>query len=831
MTIWQDVTFALRTFKKSPLFVIVAIASLAFGIGANTAIFTLTDQILVRMLPVKQPEQLVLLSAVGQHYGNNQGWNRISYPMYQDFRKHGGPFSVMFCIREVDMSLNYHGHTERISGELVSGNYFPGLGLTAAIGRVFTSQDDQFQGTHPIAVLSYGYWQRRFGGDPGVIGQKLQINGYPFTIVGVSQPGFSGTDPGYAPEVRVPMMMAMKLGQYMNLNDRRSRWVTAFARLKPGYNLKTAKANIQPFFHQILDMEVQQKEFAKAAPEMKQSFLRMSMDVLPASRGRSNLRRQFSKALIVLMATVALVLLIACANVANLLIARATSRQKEIAVRLALGSSRGRIIQQLLVESLLLSLTGGALGLLLAVAADGVLIKFLPPSSVPLAISSMPDCRILCFTAAVSGLTGLAFGLVPALQSTRPDVADTLKDQAGAVVGGTSTGIRKVLVVAQIALSLLLLVGATLFTRSLQKLKDLDPGFRTSNLLAFKVDPTLNSYTTERTKAFYSHLKQDLESLPGVNAAALAVVAVIEGDEWDQWVTIDSYTPKKGELPDPHMNFVSPDFFKTMEIALWAGRDFKKTDTTGAPLVCIVNETFAKKYFGSVTAALGHKVGMGIDPGTKTDITIIGVARATRYESMRDEIPIEMFRPYEQLDFATGITAYVRTEQNPDQIFSSIRKRMTQLDANLPVFDMITLERQMQNSLVIERLVALLSSGFGFLATALAAIGLYGVMAYMVARRTREIGIRMAIGASRGDVVWLVMREAMVLLVIGVAIALPCAWLAGQFVRSQLYGIEPTDAYSLALATIGIGIVASAAGYLPARRATKVDPMNALRYE
>jgi predicted permease len=829
MSLHQDFRFALRTVRRSPLFFAVAVLSLAFGIGVNTAIFTLTDQILVRMLPVKQPEELVLLSAIGRHYGSNQGWNRISYPMYQDFRNHGSPFSSMFCFREMDMSLDYHGHTERVSGELVSGNYFPVLGISAAIGHLFTSKDDQFQGAHPVAVLSYGFWQSRFASDPGVIGQKLQINGFPFTIVGVSQPGFAGTDPGYAPQVRVPMMMSGKISRYLDLSDRRSRWVTAFGRLKPGISVSEAKASIQPFFHQLLQMEVKEKDFAKASPYMKQEFLRMSMDVVPASRGRSNLRRQFSKPLLVLMAIVALVLLIACANVANLLIARAASRKKEIAIRLALGSSRRQIIQQLLIESLFLAVCGGLVGMLLAMAIDRALINFLPPSSVPLAISSAPNWRVLLFTIAVSLLTGLAFGLVPALQAARPDVADTLKDNAVAA-GGTASRIRKALVVAQIALSLLLLIGAGLFTRSLQKLKDLDPGFRTDNLLDFKVDPTQSGYATDRTKAFYQRLKENLESLPGVEAAALAVVPVMEGDEWDQWVTIDSYSPKTGELPDPHMNFVSPDYFKAMEISLLTGRDFRRTDILGAPLVCIVNETFAKKYFGTVNA-VGHKIGMGIDPGTKTDITVIGVARDTKYESMRDEIPTEMFRPYQQLDFATGITAYLRTNQSPEQIFLSVRKRMHDLDPHLPVFDMITLQRQMENSLITERLVALLSSAFGFLATALAAIGLYGVMAYTVARRTREIGIRMAIGAARNDVLWLVMKETLTLLAIGIAIALPATWILSQLVRSQLYGIQPTDAVSLALAILGIAIVAAAAGYIPAQRATRIDPLNALRYE
>jgi predicted permease len=679
-------------------------------------------------------------------------------------------------------------------------------------------------------VLSYGYWQSRFAGDPGVIGRKLLINNYPYTIVGVSQAGFASTDPGFAPQVRVPIMMAGTFLEFLRLNDRRSRWVTAFGRLKPGVSVEQAKAGIQPLFHQILNMEVTQKEFSKAAPEMKKAFLQMSMDVMPAAKGRSQLRRKFSKPLLVLMATVALVLLIACANVANLLIARATSRQKEIAVRLALGSSRGQVISQLLIESLILSLAGGVAGLVLANWTDKALIGFLPATSVPLTLSADPDWRLLSFNIGLSVLTGVIFGLVPALQSTRPDLARTLKDEAGAVVGGTSANIRKLLVVAQIALSLLLLIGAGLFIRSLRNLKDLDPGFRTSNLVAFKVDPTRSGYNTERAKTFFLRLKETLESIPGVQSASIAVVPVMENDEWDQWVTIDGYSPKTGELPDPHMNFTSPDYFKTLDITLLAGRDFRVNDVLTSQKVCIVNEAFAKKYFGT-TNAVGHRIGMGIDPGTPTDITIVGVSRSTKYENMREEIPLEVIRPIQQLDFATGITAYIRTQRNPDDVFNAVRQRVHEMDSNLPVYEMITLEHQLEDSLVTERLVATLSTGFGFLATLLASIGLYGVMAYSVSRRTREIGIRMALGAAQTDVLWMVMREVMVLLGIGLCIALPVSWALTQTVRSQLYGIEPSDPLTIFFSILAIATVAVLSGYLPARRATRIDPMLALRYE
>ena len=806
--------------------------SLALGIGANTAIFTLVDQLLLRLLPVKNPEQLVLLTGRGQHYGSNNGPDKLSYPMYADIRDHNELFSGMFCTWNTSMSLSFEGKTERISGELVSGNYFPVLGIGAALGRVFTADDDRMQGSHPLAVLSYGFWQSRFGRDPGVIGKKLLVDGYPITIVGVSQAGFEGTDPGYSTQIRIPIMMKAQMDQFgfYSLNGRRGRWVNVFGRLKPAVTLERAKAGLQPLFHQMLEMEVREKEFARASPLTKQNFLKMWMDVLPASKGRSQLRRQFSKPLLVLMAIVGLVLLIACANVANLLIARATSRQKEIAVRLALGAGRRRIVSQLLVESLLLALAGGAAGLALAVWIDRTLIGFLPPGGTPLTISTTPDWRILAFNLGVSALTGVIFGLVPAIQSTRPDLASTLKDQAGAVAGGTSAGFRKALVIAQVTLSLLLLIGAGLFIRSLQNLKDLDPGFRTRNLLTFSVNPPLNGYKSERSLQFYRQFMATLNATPGVESASLAVIPVLEGDEWDNTVTVESYNAKPGEWVDPHMNFIAPGYFKALDVPILLGRDFTIKDDRGAPKVAIVNEKFARRYFGDVNV-IGRHIGMGGDPGTKTDITIVGVARDTKYESMRDEIPIEVFVPYTQTNWVLGMSAYLRTAHNPDQMFSTIRRIVHDLDSNLPVFEMKTLEKQLENSLVTERLVASLSGAFGLLATLLAAIGLYGVMAFTVGRRTREIGIRMALGAGGGDVVWLVMREVLLLAGAGIAIGLPAAWGLTRLVQTQLYGITANDPITIAWATLGITFVALMAGYLPARRATRVDPMHALRWE
>jgi predicted permease len=826
----QDLRYAFRTLRKAPLFTSVAVLSLALGIGANTAIFTLVNQLILQLLPVRDPEQLVLLTARGSHYGSNTGGNALSYPMYQDFRDKNQVFQGMFCRFGNAFSLTYEGRTELVSGELVSGNYFPVLGVGAALGRVFSAQDDLIQGGHPIAVLSYGYWRTRFAADAAVIGRKIVLNGYPLTIVGVSRAGFDGVEPGSSPQIRVPMMMKHELTQFYSLNDRRGRFAQVFGRLKPGVTPVQAKAGLQPLFHQILSMEVQEKAFARATEHTRQQFLKMWMDVLPAAKGRSGLREQFSNPLLALMGIVALVLLIACSNVANLLIARATARQKEIAVRLALGAGRRRLIVQLLEESLLLSGIGGILGIGLAIGIDRALIGFLPQGISPLTLTATPDWRVLGFTLLISVFTGLLFGLAPAIQSTRPQLAGTLKDQAGSVVGGASVGLRKALVVAQVSLSLLLLIAAGLFIQSLKNLQGIHPGFETHNQLSFAVNPTLNGYKKERSFQFYRQLTDRLSRTPGISSVTLAVMPLLDGNEWDSSVTVEGYAAKEGEWVDPHMQFVSPGYFRTLAVPVLIGRDFNDRDEQGTPPVGLVNERFAKRYFAG-RSPIGLHVGMGGNPGTKTDIEIVGVVKDTRYESLRDEVPYELYRPYRQMDFVQGMTVYARAQGDPADLFASMRRTVNELDSNVPIYRMRTLEQQLDKSLMSERLLASLSSVFGLLATVLAAIGLYGVMAYMVVRRTREIGIRMALGANRGSVVWLVMREVLVLSVIGVAIGSAGAYAATRLVQKELFGILPTDVLTMALSAIGIAAVAIVSGYLPARRATAIDPMLALRWE
>jgi predicted permease len=829
----RDLHFAIRTLRRSPLFCLVATASLALGIGANTAMFSLIHQLLLELLPVKHPEQLVFMAHRGPKYGSNTGWDPLAYPTYVELRDHNQVLSGMFGTYDQPFSLTAAGKTERVSGEYVSGSFFPVLGVTAAVGRVLSWNDDLHRGAHPVAVLSYGYWQSRFASDPAIIGQKVLVNNYPMTIVGVSQKGFDGLDTGRAPQIRVPLMMKQELQTipYFVLGGRLERFVNVFGRLKPGVSIKQAQAGLQPLAYQIRARDLRDPDFAHAARITRERYQNKAwLELTPAMRGRSGLRETFRNPLLVLMGVVAFVLLIACANVANLMLARAAARQKEVAVRLALGAGRWAIIRQLLVESLLLFVVAGAGGLAIAFLMNRALIGFIPQGQATLTISAAPDWTVFGFNLAISMVTGILFGLAPALQATRPGVGGTLKDQAAAVVGGGMASLRKALVVAQVTLSLMLLIGAGLFVSTLNNLRGSDPGFRIERLITFKVNPTLNGYSNARAFQFYQNLNDRLNQIPGVRSASLAVVSLLDNDHWDSSMTVEGFAAKPGDSPDPNMNYVAPNLFATLGTPILMGRDFTANDVDGAPKVAIVNRKFAAKYLAGVNP-IGHRIGMGGDPGTKTDITIVGVVGDTKYENLRRDIPVEVYIPYRQLPIAGQMTAYVRTERDPEQIFASVRRAIHDVDANLPLYDMRTLEEQVERSLSTERLVASLSTVFGALATFLAAIGLYGVLAYSVTRRTREIGIRMALGADRGRVIWLVMREVLTLLAVGMTAGLAASWALSQFVASQLYGVSRNDPRTITAAIAGLLLISALAAYAPGRRATRIHPMEALRWE
>jgi predicted permease len=828
---FRDIRYAVRTLAKAPGFTAIIVCTLALGIGANTAIFSLLDQVLLRRLPVKDPEQLIQLDDPGTFRGRTMNNRTFSYPMYLDFRDRNEVFSGVLARIQVAATVSWKGRAERVTGELVSGNFFDVLGTRPHLGRLFAQSDDTTPGAHPIAILGHGYWTRRFGSDPTVLNQSITVNGHPMAIVGVAAPGFNGVDVGGASDVYVPIMMKAQMTPTWNdLDNRRSRWVNIFARLKPGLTMHQADAGMQVLFKQILEHDI--KEYTDATERFRTRFLAKKLVLMPGQKGESTIRQQFSDSLIVLMAMVGLLLVIACANVANLLLARATSRHKEVAIRLALGAGRARIVRQQFTESLVLALAGGALGLIVASWTGALLIGSLPGASDgSVTLSSDPDLRVMFFTIGLSIATALLFGIAPAIQATRSGVAGTLKDEAGGVVGGTGHArVRKGLVVAQVALSVMLLAGAALFARSLYNLRSLDPGFSVDRLLSFAIDPSLSGYDQARVKALYKSAQERLAALPGVRSASMSSIMPLSGNGWQATMRVDGYTPKQDESMNVSINSVGPGFFATLGIPLMAGREITERDVPGAPQAVVINEAMAKYYWGNERNAIGKRLGYRRDK-EGFPLEVVGVVKDSKDTSLRDEIPRFVYTSYQQEPDLTDMTFFVRAQADATGATAAVRDAIRALDPALPLYAVKTMEAQASESLFVERMVAWLSAAFGALATLLAAIGLYGVMSYAVARRTREIGIRMALGAERRAVLWLVLKEVAVLSAIGIASGLAISLYATRFVKAQLFGLSPTDPATLAIATLTIALVAFLAGYLPARRASALDPMLALRTE
>jgi predicted permease len=838
--ILADLRLAFRTWRKSPGFTAIAIASIALGIGANTAIFTLVDQVLLRVLPVKDPAALVQVTYRGSAFGSNWGdGSELSYPMYADFRDNNQVFDGMFCRFSYPMHTGYAGRTERVAGEIVSGTYFQVLGITPAAGRLLTPDDDKAPGAHAVAVLSHGFWTSRFAGDRSIVGKSMAVNGHPYTVIGVAQAGFEGVELGEPTQIFVPTMMKAQLTPGWNgLDDRRWSWLRVFARLKPGISPEQAEAALAPFYRSRLEMEVKEPAFANVSERGRKRFLDNKLSIVPAAQGRSGFREAMTTPLWVLMGTAVGVLLIACANVANLLLARGAARQREMAVRLALGATRAGLVRQLLIESLVLAAAGGLVGVLLSVIGAPLVLSFFVTAETPQPISTAPDVRILAFTFAAAALTGILFGLAPALRSTKPSLAPTLKEYAGSVLGGGQARIRKALVATQVGLSLLLLIAAGLFIRTLDNLLAVDVGFQTRALISFSLDPSLNGYSPERSKEFARTLLERLNSTPGIAAAGLASMRVLDGNQWSSGMSIAGYTPGPDERTSTLCNTISPGYFKAMGIPVLMGRDFTERDyrldppkpDTASYRVAIANEQFAKKYFAGRNP-IGGRIGFGSNPNTPTPIEVVGIVRDSKYTGVRDDIRPGLFFPYLEDDSPGGVTVYARTTQPPEAVFASARQIVRQLDPNLPIHGTRTLEKQVEQSLSSERLVATMTAIFGALATLLAVVGLYGVMAYTVARRTREIGIRMALGARASAIGWLVIREVLVIASVGIAVALPVAWWLSRYVESQLYGVKPTDAATVAAAIVLLVGVAALAGLVPSTRAARVSPKTALRYE
>lgn len=837
-TLSQDVRYAIRTLARTPGFTLIVVMTLGLGIGANTAIFSLMDQVLLRLLPVKNPRELVQLDGPGPFSGRTMNDRTFSYPMYVDLRDRNDVFSGLVGRFGASATLTARNQAERVDVELQSGNTFDVLGVRPVLGRALTPEDDRTPGAHPVAVISYDYWQRRFGGSPAVLNQVVIVNSTQVTIVGVAPRGYAGVAATQSPDLFMPLMMKAQITPTWNdLDNRRSRWVNVVGRLKPGLDADAAKARLDVLYQQINEFELKEvPAFASGSQSFRDRFRAKTLTLYPASQGLSDLRQSVQTPLFVLMAMVGLVLLIACANVANLLLSRASARQKEIAVRLALGAGRYRLIRQTLTESLLLAIAGGIVGLVLSIWVGDLLLSVMPFESFTRSLSTEPDLRVGLFTGALALATAVLFGLIPALQASKPELNRTLREEAGNLSGGAKHArFRKGLVVAQVALSMLLVAGAGLFARSLYNLKTLETGFSVDNLVTFRVDPALNGYDQTRIKRFYDALIQDIRQIPGVQSASVAQVAALTGSASSRTIQVQGYEPKPDENMNPWTNEIAPDYFRTMGMPLVMGREFSERDVDGAPLVAIVNESFAKYYFPNDNP-IGRRFGFRAmdNPGA---IEIVGVVKDSLYADMRqgttkeNETPRFAYIPFQQSAELNEMTIYVRTAGNADTMAEQLRLAVRRADPTMPVFEMQSMEQTVDEALFNERMLALLSASFGLLATLLAAIGLYGVMSYTVARRTREIGIRIALGAERPTVLWLVLREVAFLTVIGIGVGVPGALGLSRFVRSQLFGIEPSDPLTLTIAALALAVVALVAGYIPARRAASVQPVRALRYE
>ena len=833
-----DLIYACRTLRKAPLFAVVAIASIAFGVGTNSAVFTLLDQVVLRDLPVRNPGELVQVTAENtESYGGGMGdGTELSYAMFRDLRDGNKVFTGMSCRFQTPLHLSHGGQSERVNGELVSGNFFSLLGVTASVGRLFAPDDDRVVGGHPVAVLGYRFWRSQFNADPAVLGAKILINGHPYEIVGVSAPRFPGIDIGAPVQVYVPITMQPQVGpSWLKLEDRRFRWVQVYARLGSGMNAERARAGLQPLYHSLLEMEAKEGVFAGASSEARRSFLSGTLTVKSASRGHSGLRESLSDPLWILFAIAVGVLLIVSANVANLLIARGATREGELALRVAIGATRWQVVRLLLVESALLAAVGAVLGLFLARWGAALLLGFFVTPDNLIAVSADANGRVLLFTVGVAGLTVLAAGLFPAFRGARIDLARAMKG-SGARSGGR-TRLREGLVVAQVALSFLLLIGAGLFLRSLGNLLRVDPGFKVERVLSFSFDLERSGYGPERAKGFTKVLLDTLSTTPGVSASGYAFFGLLEGGAWGMGFTVEGYRPKPGDGAGALCNAVSPGFFRTLGVPLVTGREFTERDDREGPppkgwpySVAVVNEMFARRYFGGENP-IGRHIGIGEDPGTLTPIEIVGLVKDTRYTAIREKQQPQVFFPYLQAKEIENVTAYIRTDADPEALMRVIRLRVASLDSSLPIYNVSTLEQRVEQSVVNERMIAALSAALSGMATSLSVIGLYGVIAFTVTRKTREIGIRMALGALASQIALRVLRDAGALVAGGLTVGLGAAWWLGRYVQSQLYGVAPADVPTMALAAAVLIAVAALAAALPARRAARIAPMVALREE
>jgi predicted permease len=828
--LWQNLKYAAGTLRRNPVYAATVILSLALGIGANSTIFAALDMFLFRSLPVNQPEQLVQIASantvvIGTYYGRSVD-NTYSYPLYQDLRTRNQVFSGLICRGSQLANMSYRGNAERVEVEFVSDNYFDMLGIPPALGRTISSQDDGYALTQPAAVLSYDYWKRHLGADPAVLNETLLLSGRTLTVVGVAGQRFHGLELGHSPAIYVPVRMGDFQFGAGALTNRRHIWLQIIGRLREGITLEQAQTALNPVFHRILENETREMG-PEISDQTRQQYLRQSLNMQSGRHGVDYLQKRGRPYLAMLSAIVIGVLLIACANAAAIQLAQAVRRRKEIALRMSLGASRGRLIRLLLTESFLLALLGGAVSVIVTWwMLDGLreLVSIFQPLEEPMTL----NLRVFSFTALLSLGAALLFGLTPAFHALRVDILPMLRDEGTVLASSTHTAARRILVVGQIALSMLLLAGAGLFIRSLLNLQKINPGFEHHNLLKVQINPITNHYSPERTRTLADGLLERVKVLPGVKQAIMSSHGILMSSFWSD-ITVEGHKTREGESVWSGWNSVSPGFFKFLGIPILGGRDFSDLDTQNSPLVAIVNESFARTFFSNRNP-IGKHLQFGGNPQGSKQLEIVGVIRDAAFVDLREKKTPFFFVCLTQTKIELA-TLLVRMDKDPQKIVQAIRREMFALDPALPLWEIQTLDAQIKEQMGPERLFAILTGIFGAIAMALAAAGLFGLLSFLVAQRTREIGVRMALGAEQSGIVWTVLKQTLMLTGIGLFIGLGATFLLSRYLKSMLFEVQPVDPSSLALTALFIVIVTLIAAFIPARRAAATDPMEALRHE
>ncbi|MEP6620209.1 MAG: ABC transporter permease [bacterium] len=829
----RNITLAARMLFKTPFVTAIAVLSLALGIGANAAIFSMFDQLLWHPLPVQEPSRLVNFSAPGPMPGSNSCNQSgdctevFSYPMFRDLEKAKTPFSGVAAHRGVNVSLSVRNEPMTSDASMVSGSYFPTLGLQPAAGRLLNADDDKVIGANFVAVLGYRFWDDKYGKDKNVLNQSIIVNGKSFKIVGVAPEGFEGTTAGARPAVYVPLSMRGEIQRFTKWEDRRNYWIYLFGRMSPGYTRESAETAANATYHPIIT-DVEAPLQTGMSDKTMESFKKKKLLLADGARGQSSIHREAKTPITLLFSVTGVVLLIACANIANLLLARGAGRATEMGVRLALGATRRNLLVQLLTESIMLALLGGVASLLVAQWTLGIISSLLPPEAAETMKFTISSSVIL-FAATLSVFTGIVFGLFPALHSTRGDLITAIRAGAGQIAGGRAAArFRSGLVTVQIALSMGLLIMSALFLKSLMNVSRVDLGLQVESVATFDIVPQRTGYDSARSAILFNRVEQELAAIPGVTGVTDAMVPLLSGDNWGETVHVQGYQCGPDVDCGSRFNEVGADYFKTFGVKLIGGREFTTSDQLGGQKVVIVNEAFAKK-FKLGKDAVGKF--MTDDDKDSLNIQIVGLVKNVKYSQVKDSVPPVYYRPWRQDSRAGSLYFYVKSTLPPEQILGTLRATMKRIDPNLPVEDLKTMSQQVKENVFLDRMISILSSAFALLATLLAGVGLYGVLSYSVTQRTREIGVRMALGADGSRVRALVMKQVGVMLLIGGAIGIAASLGLGRAAQSMLFELQGHDPTAMALAVVLLACVALAAGFVPARRAALVDPMQALRYD